>query len=153
MERLNPSTLKRFLENNQFKFLILDARLKYEYEAGHIKGARNINSFESFKKLFQDYNGSADYVVVYCEYSLYRGPSLIESILRYDKKFNSNKRLFSKIYLLYGGFATFYRRYKLHCEGKYVSENDISLKPELKIQSSIIDAMHLEILKAMLNEN
>jgi M-phase inducer tyrosine phosphatase len=126
----------------------LDARYQYEYEGGHINGAINISSFGSFQKLFQDYNGSVDYVIVYCEHSLYQGPLLIKSIFKYDEKENPNQRLFSKIFLLYGGYSTFYRRYKNHCQGKYVHELEISSKLELMKHDQLMNEMHLKV-----NEN
>jgi hypothetical protein len=148
IETIYPSKLNTLLTMKELKFLILDARHQYEYESGHIKGAINISSFGAFQKLFQDYSGTADYVIVYCEHSLYQGPLLINSIFKYDEKENPNKRLFSNIFLLYGGYSTFFRRYKIHCQGKYVSELEISSKLELIKHDQLVNEMHLKV-----NEN
>jgi hypothetical protein len=120
--KLSKDEFADILRNKSKCCLILDARYQKEYQIGHIKGAINIRNKEQFLNLFETYDGNADYVVVHCEFSQYRGPSLINFIMKYDERLNSQNLLFPKVSLLIGGYSAFYQSYPDLCDGGYYPE-------------------------------
>jgi M-phase inducer tyrosine phosphatase len=121
---MRATELHNLLSKAQSKILILDARYVDEYGAGHIKEAVNIRTYEAFIDLFQKYDGSADYVIVHCEFSALRGPILVDLILGYDQIKNPGNFLFPEVYLLENGYSTFYSLYPQDCEGDYLTETN-----------------------------
>jgi hypothetical protein len=81
--------------------------------------------------LFETYDGSADYVVVHCEFSALRGPALIDLITEYDKFKNPTKLLFPKLYLLVDGYSNFYPNFSKLCDGGYHPEFSTPFNQEL----------------------
>lgn len=63
-------------------YTILDCRYPYEYEGGHIRGAKNIwTSEQLLEMLFTEFlrhpeESKREVIVLHCEYSSKRGPKM-----------------------------------------------------------------------------
>lgn len=118
------------LMNQTFQrdFLVIDARFKYEYEGGHVKYAININNEEDIMKL----DKKPDILVFYCEYSSIRGPSLARKLRNLDRLSNKYPKLdFPEIYVLEGGYKTFFEKYPSFCTPvNYIQMHDERFKKE-----------------------
>jgi hypothetical protein len=87
-----------------------------------VKGAINVFTYQHFMKLFSMCEYSYHYVVVYCEFSSFRAPTLIDLILLYDKFQNAKSLFFQKLYLLEGGYSKFFKMFRKCCKGRYRAE-------------------------------
>ncbi|KAJ2537758.1 m-phase inducer phosphatase, partial [Coemansia sp. RSA 1933] len=110
--------------------IFVDCRFPYEYEGGHIAGAVNAPTPEVLEKLFLERPISDRRVVVvlHCEYSIQRAPSLASHLRRRDREVNMHRYPhlhYPEIYVLKGGYRNFFECHKTHCEPQnYVEMND-----------------------------
>ncbi|KAJ1665976.1 m-phase inducer phosphatase [Coemansia sp. RSA 1813] len=110
--------------------IFVDCRFPYEYEGGHIAGAVNAPTPEILEKLFLERPMSDRRVVVvlHCEYSIQRAPSLASHLRRRDREVNMHRYPhlhYPEIYVLKGGYRNFFECHKTHCEPQnYVEMND-----------------------------
>jgi rhodanese-related sulfurtransferase len=59
------------------EFHLIDCRYPYEYEGGHINGARNITCVDTIENLFFTRPNDKKVVIVFhCEYSVQRAPQM-----------------------------------------------------------------------------
>ncbi|KAJ3224532.1 hypothetical protein HK099_008331 [Clydaea vesicula] len=89
-KRISSKTLNKILTGEianipKNKLKIIDCRFPYEYEGGHVKGALNLNNFDSLRKIFEHKKNGIDgenlgdessIIVFHCEYSLQRAPNM-----------------------------------------------------------------------------
>ena len=129
--KIYPHVLAKILDdplsNGYSNILIIDVRFPYEYNGGHIKGAKNITSFEQLHDLFLQNRGSNVCVVFHCEYSQERGPEFASEFRNFDRKFNfeeQNRISYPETYILYGGYNEFYSKYLRLCNGGYIKMDD-----------------------------
>ena len=122
------------IRENKHPYIVIDCRWDYEYQAGHIKGAQNIDNPTLLeRKFFQDF----DYIrqlmrertilVFHCEFSQKRAPQLWSKLREIDRNLNMEKypKLFyPEMYILNGGYKQFYTEFPEHCEGGYLPEAD-----------------------------
>jgi M-phase inducer tyrosine phosphatase len=79
LPRISDSTLVSVL-NGDFdhaydKKIIIDCRFEYEYDGGHIDGARNFCEKEQLaEELFHTSPSSRTLLIFHCEYSAHRAP-------------------------------------------------------------------------------
>lgn len=79
LPRINHTTLVNVL-NGDFDHMydnkvIIDCRFEYEYEGGHINGAKNFCDKEHLaEKLFSSTESSNTLLIFHCEYSAHRAP-------------------------------------------------------------------------------
>ncbi|KAJ1906023.1 m-phase inducer phosphatase [Coemansia sp. IMI 209127] len=110
--------------------IFVDCRFPYEYEGGHIAGAVNAPTPEALEKMFLERPISDRRVVVvlHCEYSIQRAPSLASHLRRRDREVNMHRYPhlhYPEIYVLKGGYRNFFECHKTHCEPQnYVEMND-----------------------------
>lgn len=113
---ISPDKLAKYLSDptsHQYDFLlILDARFQYEFRGGRIIGAKNITTFSSMTRFYDQYkdkiaNEKSICIVIHCELSSHRGPKLYDMIREYDR----NKHIsqypslsFPDLFLLDGGY-------------------------------------------------
>jgi M-phase inducer tyrosine phosphatase len=142
---ISANELVDLISDKENQILSLDARYDYAFEGGHIKNAMNVQSYERFLSLFQYQLNSFDYVVVYCEFSTVRGPSLIEYIFLYDKFSNKENLLFPKIYLLEGGYSLFYSEFSSFCEKEYRKEKEFPSVDYRYFQLLILQEMKKQV--------
>eukprot|EP00808_Paulinella_micropora_P021532 g38816.t1 len=125
------------------KLLLLDCRFRYEFEGGHIRGARHIPDEQHLHDLLFP-SGTPHqapparrkknlYVVLYCEHSTLRAPTLYTYIREFDcrqKPLSSSSFCSSPLpslsypflYLLVGGYKQFFDHFSYLCHpGQYVS--------------------------------
>lgn len=124
-------------------FEIYDCRYKYEYEGGHIKGAKNLNSLEEIEQIFfsQPKFSPNSVYIFHCEFSANRGPSCAEFLRNTDRQLNLNKYPFvyyPNVYILDGGYSSFYKQYSCDCDGGYTPMLDSAhcKNEDLKISTS-----------------
>ena len=78
--------------------VVIDCRFDYEFQAGHIRGAVNIDNVRSLERFFlQDLQKlrqlmqTRTILVFHCEYSEKRGPQLWRELRNLDRKMNAAK--------------------------------------------------------------
>nr|XP_026498853.1 M-phase inducer phosphatase-like isoform X1 [Vanessa tameamea] len=104
-------------------FQVIDCRYPYEYEGGHILGARNLFTPAQVLTLVSQPLQPKDsdkrsILVFHCEFSLERGPKLsrfLRSSDRAKNKENYPSLLYPEVYLLHEGYRAFYQRYPDLC--------------------------------------
>ncbi|KAJ2228013.1 m-phase inducer phosphatase [Coemansia sp. RSA 1722] len=110
--------------------IFVDCRFPYEYEGGHIAGASNAPTLEALEKLLLERPISDKRVVVvlHCEYSIQRAPSMASYLRRRDREVNAHRYPnlhYPEIYVLKGGYRNFFSYFKPQCEPQnYVEMND-----------------------------
>ena len=113
-----PSTLTQILTDCSHDVTILDCRYPYEYQGGHIIGAKNLYSnhlveeeFLSGKQPLASVVSSSKILVFHCEFSIERGPAMARFLRGEDRALNiaSYPALhYPEIYLLDGGYKAFW---------------------------------------------
>ncbi|KAH0795741.1 Rhodanese-like domain containing protein [Histomonas meleagridis] len=107
------------------RYLILDVRFFYEYEGGHILGARHIRNRSELISLYNSFKDVANEtaVIIHCEYSQERGPKVFSIFLEHDRNQNLQvypNKTYPYIFLLQGGYKTFWENHPDLCRGDYV---------------------------------
>ncbi|XP_046385599.1 M-phase inducer phosphatase-like isoform X2 [Ischnura elegans] len=149
LKTISSDTLARLLQGEYEdcidSYSIIDCRYPYEYEGGHIKGAKNLFTHEQILKEFMSNpellaaqnsskpegeccEGDADksesrprrdILVFHCEFSSERGPRLSRFLRNSDR--DRNKECYPalhypEIYLLHGGYKEFFDKHSHLCE-------------------------------------
>ncbi|CAG9759286.1 unnamed protein product [Ceutorhynchus assimilis] len=105
-------------------FKIVDCRYPYEFVGGHIKGALNIYTKEQINELLQANrnvctNANKRHILVFhCEFSSERGPNLYRYLRKEDRTKNMSDYPalhYPEIYLLEGGYKSFYQQFADLC--------------------------------------
>ncbi|XP_030747369.1 M-phase inducer phosphatase-like [Sitophilus oryzae] len=105
-------------------FLIIDCRYPYEYNGGHIEGAINIYTQEQCLKLLHKpvkQAGGRHILIFHCEFSMERGPSMSRLLRKEDRLMNSSNYpnlVYPEIYILEGGYKTFFHSFPELCVPK-----------------------------------
>ncbi|KAI5180272.1 hypothetical protein NEOKW01_0601 [Nematocida sp. AWRm80] len=116
--RVSAETVAQVL-TNKIDAIFIDCRFEYEYNGGHIAGAKNIMTQIGIMLLFNsllDKQPQKLTLIFYCEYSSVRAPKLA-SYLRNEDRRNSNypSLYFPNVYIMEGGYKEFYKQYPEHC--------------------------------------
>lgn len=107
------------------QYMIIDCRYPYEYHGGHIKGAINIYQKDQLLDFFlgnpidPPSNGLRLVIVFHCEFSSQRGPSMCDFLRARDRAFHSGRYpqlCYPELYLLSGGYKSFYAGFKDQCD-------------------------------------
>ncbi|KAJ2319285.1 m-phase inducer phosphatase [Coemansia sp. RSA 2704] len=132
--RIEAETASRLLRGEfsaQFdEHVVVDCRFPYEYEGGHIAGAVNAPTAEALEQLLlaRPITGRRVVVVLHCEYSIQRAPSMASMLRRRDREVNMHRYPhlhYPEIYVLQGGYRNFFSFHKQQCEPQsYVEMND-----------------------------
>eukprot|EP01084_Bolivina_argentea_P035579 65980_1 len=111
-------------------YVIIDCRYDYEYNAGHIKDALNIQSADLLELLMKSnlsaINNSIAWIF-HCEYSQKRGPRAASFFRNIDAKLNQMsypKLCFPHCYVLEGGYKGYYNTNHISNSLTYVSMFD-----------------------------
>ena len=134
---IKSSKFVKLLCKKHFKknIKIIDCRFIYEYLAGRIKNAISIYNTQSIEQIFneaiENEKNNVHYqkpmLVFYCEFSQNRGPEIASVFRRIDRHLNLKKYpslYFDEIYILKGGFRSFYKIYQNFCDGFYCPMDD-----------------------------
>ena len=148
LPRISQETLLELLDgvhSNKFQeTLIIDCRFEYEFEGGHVHGARNFNDkINLAEQLFESANLPAlpekssplldseseqqcpakeprtKVLVFHCEYSKCRAPRMAKFIRQHDRTMNQNRYphlTYPEMYVLDGGYASFFEQHAHRCD-------------------------------------
>ena len=103
--------------------IIIDCRIPYEFNAGHIIGARSMTTFSDLCELFQNNSEQSPMIIFHCEFSHNRGPAFANAFSQLDRKINQKlypKLSYQNVMILDGGFKSFYNKYPELCTGSYL---------------------------------
>ncbi|PIC25571.1 hypothetical protein B9Z55_018453 [Caenorhabditis nigoni] len=126
------------------KYILIDCRYPFEYEAGHIKHAINCYDTEEVGKLFYQGEGKKEAFhervpIFYCEFSQKRGPKMASALRALDRAQNDYPKChFAELYVLFQGYRKFHEFVKAEaisnlCQpNNYVEMNDDRFSTELK---------------------
>jgi hypothetical protein len=144
---VSSDTLARIMtdpSSNPFHHIIIfDARSTEEWVAGHIHGSHHAQTVEMIvphlpSKSTPDNVG----VLIYCEFSSHRGPSLAEGFRNCDMMMNLSTEIplaYPETYLIAGGFSEFFTHYPKLCYGYYLREEAcVHTIRRCRSQSSVI---------------
>jgi rhodanese-related sulfurtransferase len=129
--------------SDEADFDIIDCRYPYEYEGGHIMGAINIwekpNLLDKyFSSPFHD-SEKRHIIIFHCEFSSHRGPDMSRFMRQTDREkngMNFPKLYFPELYLLDGGYKSFFSTHFDLCEPKlYKTMIDNNHKDDFRICS------------------
>ncbi|KAF2402332.1 Rhodanese-like protein [Trichodelitschia bisporula] len=123
LPRINHDTMISVLDgeySKQYdKILVIDCRFEYEFEGGHIQGAANYTDKELLMKdLFEGEPQGNALLIFHCEYSAHRAPLMATHIRQQDRAVNAAeypKLTFPEIYILDGGYSSFFRSHRGRC--------------------------------------
>ncbi len=129
--RLSPQQVANLLtQPQQHGFdavCVIDCRYGYEYDAGHIKGALNVQTEKGILDLYQKVKQVAARTcfVFHCEYSQNRGPSMMYKFRGIDRNYHKYPELACpSLCLLVGGYRPFFAHFPDMCDGGYVEMRD-----------------------------
>ncbi|KAL2757362.1 hypothetical protein ACRALDRAFT_2039809 [Sodiomyces alcalophilus JCM 7366] len=121
--RIDKETLVNVLDGKYSEHfdhkMIIDCRFEYEYDGGHIDGAVNYNSKELLSsQLFRHPMEGRTLLIFHCEYSVHRAPLMARHVRSEDRAVNAEhypKLTYPEVYILEGGYSTFFAEYRLRC--------------------------------------
>lgn len=105
--------------------VIVDCRYPYEFNGGHIKGAKNLYTTEQIiseflKNPIQPKDPEKRIVLIFhCEFSSERGPKMSRFLRKSDRQANKDcypKLHYPELYLLDGGYKVYFETEKHNCE-------------------------------------
>ncbi|KAL7729374.1 hypothetical protein ACLKA6_008940 [Drosophila palustris] len=128
LKSISSDTVARLLrgefDQQVASYRIIDCRYPYEFEGGHIKGAKNLYTHEQILEEFlsaqqtelqQQQNADAgnkrNIIIFHCEFSSERGPKMSRFLRNLDRERNTNAYPalhYPEIYLLHNGYKEFY---------------------------------------------
>lgn len=136
LKSISSNTVARLL-NGEFdqqvsSYRIIDCRYPYEFEGGHIKGAKNLYTHDQILEEFlsaqqtelqQQQNADAgnkrNIIIFHCEFSSERGPKMSRFLRNLDRERNTNAYPalhYPEIYLLHNGYKEFYETQSEMCQ-------------------------------------
>ncbi|XP_074025748.1 M-phase inducer phosphatase-like [Leptinotarsa decemlineata] len=128
LKAISPQTMAQLIKGS-FRdvigsFKIIDCRYPYEFESGHITGAVNLYTREQCMQLLNNsqitiaHSGKRDILLFHCEFSSERGPNLYRFLRKEDRNRNKDNYPslnFPEVYLLEGGYKSFFEQYSEMC--------------------------------------
>ncbi|AJP40741.1 AHL_G0041020.mRNA.1.CDS.1 [Saccharomyces cerevisiae] len=139
--RISPETLKNILQNNMChpfysSCCIIDCRFEYEYVGGHIINSVNVHSRDDIENEFihkvlhsdtSNNNNLPTLLIIHCEFSSHRGPSLASHLRNCDRIINQDhypKLFYPDILILDGGYKAVFDNFPELCYPRqYVGMN------------------------------
>lgn len=99
--------------------MVIDCRFEYEFDGGHIDGAVNYNDKELLaSQLFEAALPGKTLLIFHCEYSAHRAPIMARHIRKQDRSTNVEqypKLTYPEVYILDGGYSTFFSQHQERC--------------------------------------
>ncbi|XP_065165126.1 M-phase inducer phosphatase-like isoform X2 [Atheta coriaria] len=130
LKSITPTTVAKLI-NGEYadiaSFKIIDCRYPYEYEGGHIVGAKNLYTKEQILTELLQLNKPEDLVqeenkrhilIFHCEFSSERAPNLSRFLRNSDRRENKDffpYLTFPEVYLLDGGYKNFFETHGELC--------------------------------------
>ncbi|XP_076101747.1 M-phase inducer phosphatase-like [Mytilus galloprovincialis] len=100
-------------------YKIIDCRYPYEFEGGHIRGAENMYLHETILTLLRQPTQDKQIIIFHCEFSSERGPKMLRFLRSKDRDLNKENYPslnFPEIYLLDGGYKSFFNEQPHRCD-------------------------------------
>lgn len=136
LKSISSNTVARLLkgefDNQVASYRIIDCRYPYEFEGGHIRGAKNLYTHEQILEEFlsaqqtelqQQQNADAgnkrNIIIFHCEFSSERGPKMSRFLRSLDRERNTNAYPalhYPEIYLLHNGYKEFFETQSEMCQ-------------------------------------
>ncbi|XP_016983807.1 M-phase inducer phosphatase [Drosophila rhopaloa] len=136
LKSISSQTVARLLNgdfsNEVASYRIIDCRYPYEFEGGHIEGAKNLYTTEQILEEFltvqqtemqQQQNAESglkrNIIIFHCEFSSERGPKMSRFLRNLDRERNTNAYPalhYPEIYLLHNGYKDFFESHVELCE-------------------------------------
>ncbi|EDV90758.1 M-phase inducer phosphatase [Drosophila grimshawi] len=128
------SLLNGAYDDEVASYRIIDCRYPYEYDGGHIRGAKNLYTHEQILQEFlgaaqtelqqqqqqnADACGKRNIIIFHCEFSSERGPKMSRFLRNLDRERNTTaypSLHYPEIYLLHNGYKEFYETHLEHCQ-------------------------------------
>lgn len=135
LKSITSHTVSRLL-NGEFNdkvasYKIIDCRYPYEYEGGHIQGAKNLYTQEQIMEEFltqqkteqqqvrtEESANKRNIIIFHCEFSSERGPKLSRFLRNCDRARNTNAYPaldYPEVYLLHNGYKEFFETHVEQC--------------------------------------
>ncbi|RZF43105.1 hypothetical protein LSTR_LSTR001283 [Laodelphax striatellus] len=129
-------------------YQIIDCRFPYEFDGGHIKGARNIYTKDQLEKELiktkptflnttNSFNAKRHIIIFHCEFSSERGPTLSRFLRQRDRDCNRDNYpalSYPELYLLNGGYKAFFSTHSELCEPRaYLKMTDPRHESDLRL--------------------
>ncbi|KAK9450736.1 uncharacterized protein V1518DRAFT_152232 [Limtongia smithiae] len=112
------------------RLIIVDCRFEYEFEGGHITGAVNMNSADALETaLLENPPKERCLLIFHCEYSAHRAPRMATHLRSCDRHLNMNsypELHYPDIYILDGGYSSFFSNHRSMCVPQQYVEMDAS---------------------------
>ncbi|XP_020811562.1 M-phase inducer phosphatase [Drosophila serrata] len=136
LKSISSATVARLLQgefaDQVASYRIIDCRYPYEFEGGHIAGAKNLYTTEQILEEFlsvqqtelqQQQNIESGHkrniIIFHCEFSSERGPKMSRFLRNLDRERNTNAYPalhYPEIYLLHNGYKEFFESHVDLCE-------------------------------------
>ena len=128
---------------NFLDFFVVDARYPYEFNGGHIRGARNLYTKDQVHNHFygptpahaaqKENPGRRQITIFHCEFSVERGPSMLRYLRKTDRLNNRYPALdYPELYILKGGYKQFFADHREATTGSYAPMLDTKYTKELR---------------------
>jgi len=145
IKRITPQTLVKVMSgefSQHFdRLVIVDCRFRYEYEAGHIHNAININTKGALRGRFFEATTQRTCVVFHCEFSSQRAPRACAYMRSHDRVVNAvgfPYLHFPDIYVVEGGYKNFFQQYPEYCTPQaYLEMRDPRFAEECAINETL----------------
>ncbi|MEQ2233109.1 hypothetical protein ILYODFUR_018533 [Ilyodon furcidens] len=105
------------------QIIIIDCRYPYEFEGGHIKGARNLHQEDQVEDfllntpIIPSCPEKRVVIIFHCEFSSERGPRMCRFVRERDRAMNEYPKLhYPELYILKGGYKDFFPYFQTQCE-------------------------------------
>ncbi|KAF9069701.1 hypothetical protein BDP27DRAFT_1222082 [Rhodocollybia butyracea] len=142
--RITAETMDQLLDGafeDQIRdYFVIDCRFDYEFAGGHIPGAVNINTPSSVEEMLlgpslmkpkpsvSGDNQKKTVLIFHCEFSAKRAPTFAKHLRSKDRAMNNHvypKVHYPELYILEGGYCSYYKRSADRCEPQgYVCMDD-----------------------------
>ncbi|XP_030371520.1 M-phase inducer phosphatase [Scaptodrosophila lebanonensis] len=136
LKSISSATVARLLrgdfDQQVASYRIIDCRYPYEFEGGHIEGAKNLYTHEQILEEFlttqqtemqQQQNAASgnkrNIIIFHCEFSSERGPKMSRFLRKLDRERNTNAYPalhYPEIYLLHNGYKDFFETHADLCQ-------------------------------------
>ena len=134
-----------FQQQKRIRLHVVDARFPFEYDGGHIRGARLCTLKEEIDTLYSSLSDLRseffrDVIVFHCEFSSKRAPRAYRHFRSIDRRVNQYPHLsFPELYVLEGGYCQFFSEFRDWCTPSgYVSMWDEGHLEETKASNRIV---------------
>lgn len=129
---------------------VIDCRFPFEFEGGHIKGARNLWQPEQLIRHFflSRSRGALEeqaqrVVLFHCEFSSQRAPDQFAMLRTVEhelhmQRFGNVDTYFPHAMIIKGGYKEFYTNFPEHCEGSYRPMDLSSYAAEVKRCTAVV---------------